>query len=180
MSVAARDIGRSAFKAYSAVLHGLCVVFAWTLAAITLLTGVDVLLRYVGLGSLPWLTELFEYALYGGTFLAAPWALRQGAHIRIDMLLVSLNRRVAVAVEMIADALGLLLSFILAFYGVRAVVEAHENNMVQYKTWSTPEALLLSAVATCGLFLAVEFFLRLLRVQEVLIAKDAGTSREGL
>lgn len=180
MSVAARDIGRNALKVYSAVLHGLCVVFAWTLAAITLLTGVDVALRYVGMGSLPWLTELFEYALYAGTFLAAPWALRQGAHIRIDILLISLNGRVAVAVEMVADALGLVLSFILAFYGVRAVVEAHENNMVQYKTWSTPESLLLSAVAICGLLLAIEFFLRVLRVSEVLVSKDAGTSREGL
>lgn len=181
MPVAARaSLGRKAFNCYTLIIQGLCVAFAWTLAAIIILIGVDVAGRYLGLGNLPWLTEFFEYVLYAGTFLAAPWALRLGAHIRIDLILGGLNARAALAMELIADAFGLLLSIVLTFYGVRAVVEAHENNMIQYKTWSTPESLLLSAVAISGFLLAVEFLLRLLRVKEVLVSKAAGTSREGL
>ena len=165
MPVAARAaLGRKAFNCYTFIIQGLCVAFAWTLAAIIILIGVDVAGRYFGLGNLPWLIEFFEYVLYAGTFLAAPWALRLGAHIRIDIIMGGLNARAA----------------ILTFYGVCAVVEAHQNNMVQYKTWSTPESLLLSAVAISGLLLAIEFLLRLMRVKEVLVSKEAGTSREGL
>lgn len=180
MSVAAGALGRGLLRLYSLAIQGLCVVFAWTLAAIIVLIGVDVLLRFLALGSIPWLIEFFEYTLYAGTFLAAPYALRLGAHVRIDVVLSVVSGRVAVAMEVIADFFGLLLSFILTFYGVRAVVQVHENNMVQYKTWAVPESILLLAVAIGGLFLAIEFMLRLMRVKEALVSKDAGTSREGL
>lgn len=180
MSIAASALGRAFLKLYSMTIYGLCLVFAWTLAAIIVLTGVDVLGRYLGLGNLPWLIEFFEYALYAGTFMAAPYALRQGAHVRIDVLVGALKGSAAVVVETIADSFGLLLSIILTFYGMRAVIEAHQNNMVQYKTWSTPESVLLSTVAIGGFLLAIEFLLRLLRVKDALISKDVGTSREGL
>jgi TRAP-type C4-dicarboxylate transport system permease small subunit len=181
LTIAARAaVARGLLTAYSVAIRALCALFAATLAVIIALTGVDVALRYWGFGSLPWLAELFEYTLYAGTFVAAPWALRQGAHIRIDVLVLALGERMAAALEIVADVFGLLLSVMLAIYGVRAVVEAHLNNMVQYKTWYVPESILLSAVAIGGFFLVIEFVLRLLRVKGVLAKQVPGTSRDTL
>ena len=49
----------------------------------------DVLLRNVrivpGLLGVAWANEVSEYALYLITMLTAPWLLRQGQHIRVDI-----------------------------------------------------------------------------------------------
>ena len=42
-----------------------------------------------------WANEVTEYALYLITLLTAPWLLRRGQHVRIDMVLVMVPPRVA-------------------------------------------------------------------------------------
>ena len=63
---------------------------AWAAAlligAMALLIAGDVGLRTAGWGSLPWSVEVAEYILFGATFLAAPWVLREGGHVRVDVL----------------------------------------------------------------------------------------------
>ena len=57
-------------------------------------------LRNAGLGGIPWSSEVSEDILYLMTLLAAPWLLRQGQHIRVDILLraVPPRRRLAAGV----------------------------------------------------------------------------------
>src|SRR5207247_2439528 len=57
----------------------------------TLMICVDVLLRNVriipGVAGLEWSNEISEGALYLITMLTAPWLLRRGQHIRVDIIL---------------------------------------------------------------------------------------------
>ena len=64
---------------FEKLLSFFCTLFGLVLGLIIVLICLDVALRDLGLGSLPWLIELSEYLMYAGTFLAAPWVLRQGA-----------------------------------------------------------------------------------------------------
>ena len=73
----------------------------------TLMIGADVGLRNAGLGGIAWSNEASEYMLYLITLLAAPWLLRQGQHIRIDIVLRALPPRVGWALEWVGDLLGL-------------------------------------------------------------------------
>jgi TRAP-type C4-dicarboxylate transport system permease small subunit len=152
---------------FERLIGGLCAVFGLTLGAIVLLICVDVMVRALGVGSLPWLIELTEYLMYAGTFLAAPWVLRQGSHVRVDMLLVALPRRLAVRLEQLVDLCGFGVSVVLLWYGALVVADAWRTNMVQYKTWYVPEWLLLLAIPTGALLLALEFVLRVCRVSGV-------------
>lgn len=154
-------------KAFERMLEGLSTLFAAILGVIVALICLDVLLRNLGWGSLPWLIELTEYLLYGGTFLAAPWLLRQGGHVRIDIVLANLPKRMALRLEQVVDVCGLGITLVLLYYGLSAVVDAYRTDMVQYKTWYVPEWLLLLPIPIgCGL-LAGEFLLRALRVEGV-------------
>jgi len=58
----------------------------------------DVLLRNVAVPGLPrglsWSNEVSEFLLYVITLCVAPWLLRQGQHIRVDILLRSLMQRI--------------------------------------------------------------------------------------
>ncbi|TWT08664.1 TRAP transporter small permease [Reyranella sp. CPCC 100927] len=145
----------------------LCTLFGLSLGAIIVLICLDVGLRDLGLGSLPWLIELTEYLMYAGTFLAAPWVLRQGSHVRVDILLVAVPKRLAVRLEQAVDLCGLLISLVLLYYGSAVVADAWRSGMVQYKTWYVPEWLLLLAIPVSAALLAAEFVLRVLRVRGV-------------
>ncbi|MGH8429640.1 MAG: TRAP transporter small permease, partial [Solimonas sp.] len=139
-----------------------------------------VLLRDLGLGSLPWLIELSEYLMYAGTFLAAPWVLRQGSHVRVDVLLVALPKRLAMRAEQIVDCCGLAISAVLLYYGAAVVADAWRGGMVAYKTWYVPEWLLLLAIPLGCALLAIEFILRILRVKGVVRDEYNVTDRASL
>ena len=57
--------------------------------------------------------------LYLLTMLAAPWLLREGRHIRVDIVLRVLPPRAAYACEWIADVLGLACCCWMVWYGAR-------------------------------------------------------------
>ena len=92
---------------------------------------------------------------------------RQGNHVRVDMLFVALPKRLAIRLEQLVDLVGLGISLVLLYYGSAVVSDAWRTNMVAYKTWYVPEWLLFLAIPTSALLLAIEFVLRLLRVQGV-------------
>jgi len=154
-------------KLFDRVLEFFCTVFALVLGALIFLMCLDIAIRNFKIGSLPWLIELTEYAMYAGTFLAAPWVLRLGSHVRVDVLLVSLPKRWAVRLEQLVDLVGLAISLVLVYYGALAVFDAWSTDLVARKTWNFEEWLLLLPIPVAGLLLAVEFVLRIARVQGV-------------
>jgi TRAP-type C4-dicarboxylate transport system permease small subunit len=167
-------------KGFGLVIDSLGMAFGLLIGLIVISICADVAMRMVGSGSLPWVTELTEYLLYAGTFLAAPWVLRQGAHVRVDMLLISVPKRVAVRIEQALDVAGLAIACVLAWHGVVAVHDAFRDNMVQFKTWNMPEWLLLAVVPLSAVLLAVEFMLRAARVEGVVKDGYDPSERPGL
>jgi TRAP-type C4-dicarboxylate transport system permease small subunit len=157
----------AALALFGKLIGFLCTLFGLLLGLIIVLICLDVALRNLGLGSLPWLIELSEYILYAGTFLAAPWVLRQGSHVRVDMIFVALPKRLAVRLEQVVDLCGLGISLMLVYYGSAVVADAWRGDMVAYKTWYVPEWLLFLAIPAGALLLSVEFVLRILRVRGV-------------
>ena len=143
------------------------LLFGLALGALIVLMCADILIRNLRVGSLPWLLELTEYVMYAGAFLAAPWVLRQGNHVRVDAVLTAVPKRIAVRLEQIVDLVGLGVSLVLLTYGAYAVWDAFANKMMQFKTWTVAEGVLLLPIPIAALLLAIEFVLRLYRVQGV-------------
>lgn len=152
-------------RAFERVLEFFCTIFALALGALIFLMCLDIAIRNFRIGSLPWLIELTEYGLYAGTFLAAPWVLRLGSHVRVDALLVSLPKRVAVVMEQLVDLIGLAVALVLVYFGALAVIDAWTSDLVARKTWNFDEWLLLLPIPVSGLLLAIEFVLRIARVR---------------
>ena len=57
--------------------------------------------------------ELSEYAMLLITALTAPWLLRLGRHVRLDVVLVSLQPRLAWVCELLCDAIGCAVSLLM-------------------------------------------------------------------
>src|SRR5262249_46406644 len=92
---------------YGHVLSGMLTVACLLLLIMTLMIGADVLLRNVGLGGIPPSNELSEDILYLVTLLAAPGLLRQGQHIRIDIVLRALPWRLGWLLDWLGDIVGI-------------------------------------------------------------------------
>jgi TRAP-type C4-dicarboxylate transport system permease small subunit len=151
-------------QAYGRVLDGLMLLACLLLLAMTLLIGTDVATRNIGAGGIPWSGEVSENILYLLTLLAAPWLLRQGQHIRVDILLRAVPKALGWAFEWIVDALALGCCAAIAYYGARAAFASYSAGSMSIKTLITPEWWLLSVLPLAFVALTIEMLFRMRRL----------------
>jgi TRAP-type transport system small permease protein len=149
---------------YGHVLGGMLSLACGLLLVMTLMIGADVLLRNLGLGGVPPSNELSEDILYLVTLLAAPGLLRQGQHIRIDIVLRALPFRVGWLLEWVGDLLGIVCCLFFVWYGVRVAAASLANDSLSIKTLVMPEWPLLVPMPVAFVLLAVEFVFRMHRL----------------
>ena len=151
-------------RCYGHVLNGMLGMASGLLLAMTLMIGADVLLRNVGLGGVPPSNELSEDFLYLITLLAAPGLLRQGQHIRIDIVLRALPFRLGWLLEWLGDALGLACCLFFVWYGARVALASFANGALSIKTLVMPEWWLMAPMPIAFALVAVEFVFRMHRL----------------
>jgi TRAP-type transport system small permease protein len=153
---------------YGRLLAALAYCACAVLFAMMLMICADVLLRNValipGVQGLPWSNELTENMLYLITMFSAPYLLRQGQHIRVDILLRMLPRHVAWYFEWVTDALAFACCIALALYGTQATLASHDSGALTIKTLVTPEWWFLAPLPFAFLLLAVEILFRVRRL----------------
>jgi TRAP-type C4-dicarboxylate transport system permease small subunit len=172
MERAASRAGTTAAE-YAAVVFGklleaLALIGCAVIFLMTVMICADVLLRNVrlipGVYGIAWSNEVSEAMLYLVTMLTAPWLLRQGQHIRVDIVLRAVPPRLGWIFEWISDALGLVCCLVIAWYGVRAVYASFTSGAMSIKTLVTPEWWLLAPLPVAFLLLAIEMGFRMRRL----------------
>jgi TRAP-type C4-dicarboxylate transport system permease small subunit len=153
---------------YGRLLSALAYCACAVLFAMMLMICADVLLRNValipGVRGLPWSNELTENMLYLITMFSAPYLLRQGQHIRVDILLRAIPRPLAWHFEWVADTLAFTCCIALAYYGARATFASHDSGALTIKSLVTPEWWFLAPLPVAFMLLAVEVLFRLRRL----------------
>ena len=149
---------------YSRVLEALMLLACFLLLTMTLLIGADVLLRNIGLGGIAPSNEISEDIIYLLTLFAAPGLLRQGQHIRIDIVLRALPANVGWLLEWVSDVLGLICCLYFVWYGTRVVAASFESGALSIKTLIIPEWWLLVPMPLSFTLLSVEFLFRMHRL----------------
>lgn len=128
----------------------------------------DVLLRNVPLiptwRGFPATNDLSEAFLYLITLFSAPWLLRQGQHIRVDIMLRMIPEYSAWLCEWAVDALGLACSLLVMWYGWAATVDAWQSGEQFIKAMATPAWWWLAMLPFTFALLGVEFVFRMRRL----------------
>jgi TRAP-type C4-dicarboxylate transport system permease small subunit len=128
----------------------------------------DVLLRNVALipsmRGLDWSNDLTEALLYLITMCAAPWLLRRGQHIRVDILLRAIPKPAAWYCEWFADLVGLFCCLVMVWYGAKMTFASHASASMTVKTLVTPEWWLLAPLPIAFALLAIEMVFRMHRL----------------
>jgi TRAP-type C4-dicarboxylate transport system permease small subunit len=157
MTAAARSYDR--FYAFIGALVAALIAF------IALIISLDVIMRNTGLGTLPWMLEVSEYAQFLATFLGAPWVLKHGAHVRVDVLVSGLPPGVGRALELVGDAIGLVSCLVILYYALSIVFTSAHDGAKIIKILIIPEWWVFAIVAVSALLLIVEFIGRLWRAR---------------
>lgn len=160
--------------AFAHSLRWLAGATAASIGLIAILIPLNLLLIKTGWGSMWWLYEAVEYALFAGVFACAPWVLRQGAHVRVDVVVSALSGTMARRLERTLDVAGAALCLLLCFYGVRAGMAEYADGTLPDKDLRIENWYMMAIFALSCLLLAIEFGLRLRRAGTAQAAGQAG------
>ena len=155
-------------EGYGRLISALAMFGCLLLLAMMLVIVVDVLLRNLALAGGPrglsWSNEVSELMLYLITMCVAPWLLRQGQHIRVDIFLQAIPARQAWALEWVGDVLGLLCCLVLTWYGTQATWASYSAGALSIKTLVTPEWWSLAPLPAVFALLSIEMVFRMHRL----------------
>ncbi len=139
------------------------------LMAMMLIIVADVALRNLAIPGMPtglaWSTEISELMLYLITMCVAPWLLRQGQHIRVDIVLQAVPQRLAWGLEWVGDVIGLACCLVIAWFGTQAGWASYSSGAVNIKTLVTPEWWALAPLPVVFVLLGVEMIFRMIRLK---------------
>ena len=123
----------------------------------------DVLARNLfGIGS-PWFFDPSEYALVWVTFLAAPWVLLQDRHVRIELLVEVLPKRIQKYLGVTVSIIAFLTCVVLVWKTGAAAYKYWDNNVMMPRIWRIPRIYPYIAIPIGTGLLAVAFLVRLHR-----------------
>ena len=145
---------------FGRLLNALAAVAALTLLAMVVLVSADIVLRNLTRTGFPWANEVSEYALYVITLLTAPWLLRRGQHVRIDLVLTYLPARAAWLMEAAADVIGFAVCLAMMRYGIKMTIDSALLGSITIKNLVFPEWWLLWPLPACFALIAAEFVFR--------------------
>ena len=163
-----------ASAAFGGLLNVLAAVAALVLLGAVLLVTADILLRNLTRTGFPWANEVSEYALFFITVLTAPWLLRRGQHIRLDLLLAAVPSRLAWLMEATADIVGFSVCVVLIRYSLKMTIDSASLGSITIKNLVFPEWWVLGPLPACFILLAIEFVFRFHR----LLTGEKGRRRE--
>ncbi|HEA50748.1 hypothetical protein LCGC14_1651600 [marine sediment metagenome] len=128
-------------------------VAALLLSAITLIALASVLARYILNMSLAWSSEVLIGLLVYATFFCGYLALRQGAHLRIDVLVARLSQRAQWCIFFINQSLIGVVALIMVIWGIEQMVTfAHRTTLML----EAPRWLFYIAIPIAGVGMLIE------------------------
>ncbi|MGQ0682421.1 MAG: TRAP transporter small permease [Bradyrhizobium sp.] len=163
---------QSLVGAYDSLISSLGALVALGLLLMPLLIAVDVLLRATNIGSIKWSVDICEYILFISTYLGAPWLLRLGLHVRVDIVVQSLPKRFARRFEQFLDLSGVIVCCIMTYYGGLAAIDAYRLGLKQYKSITVADWPFHVVFTFSMALLVLEFVRRLPRPEEAIETKD--------
>ena len=153
---------------YGRLLAGLALAGCVLLFAMMLVIVVDVALRNLVVPGLPhglaWSNEVSELMLYLITMCVAPWLLRRGQHIRVDIVLRAIPARAGWICEWLCDLIALACCVCVMIYATRATWESYSQGSITIKTLVLPEWWTLAPLPVAFLLPAVEMLFRMRRL----------------
>lgn len=151
-------------KVYHYVMQACGLAAGSIIGIVSIVIVLNVLSRNLGLGSIYGTVEGSEYAIAAATFMAAPWVLYHGAHVRVDLLQQVLPKAYRKYLEMGINLLGALVCLCFGYYLLATGSDYLSRGSMVYKSFVFPEWWTFILPISCFTLLTLEFLRRLWRL----------------
>lgn len=142
---------------YNGIFAAFGIAAALLIGAVAVGITIDVVLRNLKFGTFSWMLEACEYAIFVATFLGAPWVLRLAAHVRVDVFVQSAPPRLARALGVFAELVGIATSATILYYAIAVARGSIRDEARIIKMFIIPEWWVFAVVAFSSLMLTIEF-----------------------
>lgn len=144
-------------RAWDRLVDALALIAALILGAMALHIGYDVAARYLFASPTDWSNDLSEYSLLWATFLAAPWLVRTGGHVRIDILTERLPARPNHVLAIVVALAGAAVCVVAAWQTGVETFDYWRRGTIFAKVWAVPQWIVYVAMPVGFVAMAVEF-----------------------
>ena len=134
------------------LLVGAVLVVCWEIA-----------MRYFVHRPLVWAVEVCEYILFSIAFLGAPWLLKKGGHVSVDIVIEHLGPKIRQRMRLLAMASGIIISVIISWFGLTTAWECYKTGVLVTKTLNVPKHYFMILIFIGYLFLMLEFARQFIR-----------------
>lgn len=136
---------------FMAFLAGILLVVA------VLIVCWEIAMRYFVRQPLVWMVEVCEYILFSIAFLGAPWLLKKGGHVSVDVVTEHLGPKMQGVMRRIAMASGVIVSAIICWFSFATALECYRTGVLVTKTINVPKHYFLFLICLGYLCLLFEF-----------------------
>jgi len=126
-------------------------------------TGLDLAMRFLHIGAIPWMIEVEEYVLFIIPMLGAAYVMRMGRHVTVEIVPDALPPGAKHALNVLAQGISLLVCVALFWFSLTATFDTYDSGSVVFKTFTIPEWIPLALIPPGMAMLAIECLRRLVR-----------------
>ena len=147
-------------RTYDLIVNSLAVLGAVIIFLMMLAVSLGVGARFFLHRSPVWLIEICGYGMVFMTFLVAAWVLKEEQHVRIDLLLDSVNHKAREIIETIVSLIGAGVCLVISWYGIIVTLDHLQRGVRTPTDLSIPWAPLLCVIPIGALALGVQFLIK--------------------
>ena len=151
---------------FTTLLSGALIIF------LIISVCVEVTLRFFFNRPTTWVTEFGSYIMLWAPFLASAYVLREGRHIAMDMVLLSLSPGAQFVLNLITASCALIVSAIITFFGMRVVAELYQSGERTETFLMIIKWPIMGIIPLSTFFLFIEFSRRICRLLEAGSVQD--------
>ena len=144
-------------RVYDATIVTSAVVAGALVALIFAAIFIDVTVHALGFQPPIWAASATEYAMLYLTMLAAPWLIRQKAHIVIDVVRTQVSEDMRRVLERIVYVIAIVACVIFTYYGADLTIATYGRGELDIRSFDMPRWLLYAPMPVGFLFMGIEF-----------------------
>lgn len=171
-------VGRKIVLCYNRVLDAMAALAGVLLVFVMVSVSADVAGRYVFGRPIGWVVEFTEYILLYIPFLAMAWLVREGGHVRIDVVLQALGPGTRSLVNAATSLAAALTCGVAAYWAVLTAWDNYQRDVLTVGIYPISKFIPLAIIAL-GLSMSFIEFLRQAR-RERSQWRDGAPPRNGL
>jgi TRAP-type C4-dicarboxylate transport system permease small subunit len=144
-------------KTFDRIIDFMAFLAGVLLVGAVLIVCFEIWMRYFARKPQVWTVEICEYILFAIAFLGAPWLLKKGGHVSIDIMVAQLGPKTRVFLGLFSKAMGAIVSAIICGFSMVTAWDSYVSGVVVIKTLSIPKYYFLMLIALGYFLLLMEF-----------------------